>query len=466
MNELSAKRWALALTSFAAFIVVLDSQVMTVALASIRAELHASIEALQWTVNAYTLTFAVLLLAGSALGERFGRRRIFAGGIALFIAASAACALAPDTLALIVARAIQGVGAALIMPMTIALLGLAYPPAERGKAIGLFTAFTGLALICGPVLGGAITQGLTWHAIFWLNVPLGLIAIPLILARINESSAPAGPFDLAGLALATAGAFGIVWGLIRAGGVGWSDPSALAALIAGIALLIAFVVWEGRARAPMIPLRLFASAAFSAGNATSFLFNAAMYGTLFFLPQFLQTAQHDDPLTAGARVLPWTATLFVFAPISGALVDRVGERVLIIAGLTVQGCGTAWLAAVAMPGTPYPELLGPLILAGAGVSLAMPATQRAILNSVARSDVGKASGVFTMTRYLGGIFGVAVCAAAFNAHGGFTSPQAFGAGFVPAMWVAAAFSFAGAAAGTLIPSPAVVAQQALTMDTR
>ena len=309
---------------------------MTVALATIRADLQASFEALQWTLNAYTLTFSVLLLTGAALGDRFGRRRIFVAGIALFTAASAACALAPDVTTLILARTIQGVGGAMILPLSMTLLSMVFPPAERGRAIGFFTSFVGLALICGPLLGGAITQCISWHAIFWINVPLGLIVIPLILARIDESNAASAGFDLGGLVLATAGAFGLVWGLIRAGTYGWADAAVVTALGGGVIFAIAFVAWEDRATDPMIPLRLFSSRAFAVGNATNVLFNAAVYGMLFFVPQFLQTAQHESPFGVGLRLLPWTATLFVFGPLAGALVDRFGERTLIITGIELQ----------------------------------------------------------------------------------------------------------------------------------
>jgi EmrB/QacA subfamily drug resistance transporter len=444
MSEAAKKRWALGLTSLGAFLVIMDSQVMTVALTTIRNDLHASYEALQWTLNAYTLTFAVLLLTGAALGDRFGRRRVFVGGIALFVAASAACALAPNVPALIVARTIQGVGGALMLPLTITLLSMAYPPAERGRAMGLFNAFCGLALICGPLLGGAITQGISWHAIFWINVPLGLIAIPLILRYIEESRTAATRFDLGGLVLASCGAFGLVFGMVRAGTTSWSDPAVLAALVAGCAFAIAFVAWEGRAREPMIPLRLFNARAFALGNLTSMFFNAAVYGSLFFLPQFLQTAQHVSPFGAGLRLLPWMATLFVFSPLTGALVDRFGERRLIVAGLFCQAAGTAWLAAHTTADVPYIVFIAPLVVVGAGVSLAMPSTQRMIMNAVARPDVGKASGTFAMARYLGGIFGIAVLVTVFDRTGGLASPAAFTAGFVPAMWAASAFALAGA----------------------
>ena len=431
MPEAAKKRWALALTSLGAFLVILDSQVMTVALTTIRTDLHATYEALQWTLNAYTLTFAVLLLTGAALGDRFGRRRVYVGGIALFIVASAACALAPNVPALIAARVIQGVGGALMLPLTITLLSMAYPPAERGRAMGLFNAFCGLALICGPLLGGAITQGISWHAIFWINVPLGLVAIPLILRYIEESSTAGTHFDLGGLVLASCGAFGLVFGMVRAGTTSWNDP----------------VVWAAFA----------GGCAFALGNLTSMLFNAAVYGSLFFLPQFLQTVQHANPFGAGLRLLPWMATLFVFSPFSGALVDRIGERRLIVAGLVCQAAGTAWLAAHTTASLPYIAFIAPLVVVGAGVSLVMPATQRMIMNAVARPDVGKASGTFAMARYLGGILGIAALVTVFDRTGGLASPAEFTAGFVAALWAAATFALVGAvtALAATVDTPSV-----------
>lgn len=462
MREASAKRWVLALTSVASFIVVLDSQVLNVALATIRTDLHASIEQLQWTVNAYTLSMAVLLLTGAALGDRFGRRRTFVLGIALFIAASAACALAQSVGWLIAARVVQGAAAAAIMPLAIALLTVAFPPDERGKALGIFTGLTGLAVFSGPVLGGAVTQGLSWHAIFWINVPLGLIAIPLVLSRITESARPGTAFDLAGLGLVSGGVFGLVWGLVRANADGWANAGVIASLTAGALLVIAFVAWEGRAREPMVPLRLFESRAFVAGNLASFLYNAALYGTLFFLPQFFQTAQANDALGAGLRILPWTATLFVVAPLAGSVVNRIGERRLIVVGLLLQAAGIAWLAAIAAPSVAYAQLVAPLIVAGAGVSMAMPATQRAVLNAVAPADVGKASGTYSMLRFLGAIFGVALAVTAFGHAGALTSPQTFSAGFAAATGGAAILSLLGAVAGmwtsNAVGSAAVVAR--------
>ena len=455
-REYTAKKWVLVLTSAASFMVALDALVVTTALSTIRADLGASIETLEWIVNAYNLTFAILLLTGAALGDRFGRRRVFAAGLALFVVASAACALSASAAALIAARAAQGIGAALVMPLAMALLGAAFPREQRGKALGILSGITGIALIAGPVAGGAIATGFDWRWIFWINLPIGLVILPLIRARIAESRGPDTALDAGGLILATGAALAAVWGLMRAAGGGWS-AQALGASAIGILLTVAFVAFERRARAPMIPMRLFSLRGFAAGNAAGFTLYASMYGVVFFLPQFL-AAQGNDALGAGLRLLPWTATLFVFAPIGGALVNRAGERALIVAGLTLQAIGFAWAAVVVTPELAYGWLVPPLILAGAGVSMAMPAAQNAVLGAVAPAEIGKAAGTFNMLRYLGGAFGIAVLAAAFSANGGFGSAAAFSAGFAWSIAIAAALSLMGALAGLCLPSRKPVAQ--------
>jgi EmrB/QacA subfamily drug resistance transporter len=456
-SETANKGWVLALTSIASFMVALDALVVTTALSTIRVDLGASVEALEWTVNAYNLSFAVLLLTGAALGDRLGRRRMFAAGLTLFVVASAACALAGNIGALIAARAVQGAGAALVMPLAMALLSAAFPLEERAKALGIFGAVTGLALIAGPVAGGAIAGGFAWQWIFWINLPVGLIVIPLILRHIRESAGTGNSLDIIGLALVTAAAMGVVWGLMRANGVGWSSIEVVSALVVGIVFALAFVRWELRAREPMVPMHFFRSRVFSSAIVASFLFYAAMYGTLFFLPQFLQVAQGYGAFGAGLRLLPWTATLFVFAPIGGNLVNRLGERPLVVAGLGLQAAGLAWIALIATPGLAYINLVAPLILSGAGVSMAMPAAQNAVMGAVALNEIGKASGTFNMARFLGGVFGVAVQVAVFSAIGGFGSPQAFSAGFVPAVSVAAAMSLMAAIAGLWLPGRRVLA---------
>jgi EmrB/QacA subfamily drug resistance transporter len=403
-------------------------------------------------MNAYNLSFAVLLLTGAALGDRFGRRRLFGAGLGLFVAASAACALAGSAGWLVAARAVQGVGAALVMALAMALLSAAFPREVRGKALGIFSGLTGLALIAGPVVGGAVAEGIAWQWIFWINLPLGLIAMPLVHRRIPESFGPGTALDMLGVALVTGAALGVVWGLVRGNGAGWTSLEVVVALAAGCLLALAFVAWELRAGAPMVPMRFFGTRAFASGIAASFLFYASLYGTVFFLPQFLQTAQSHGPLGAGLRLLPWTATLFVTAPLAGALVNRIGERPLVVVGLLLQAVGMAWIALIAAPDLAYAKLVVPLIVAGAGVSMAMPAAQNAVLSSVTATELGKASGIFNMCRFLGGVSGITIVVAVFAGTGSFGSAQAFSAGFAPAIGVSAALSLRVAAAGMWQPS--------------
>jgi EmrB/QacA subfamily drug resistance transporter len=447
ISEKATKTWALALASAASFMVALDALVVTTALSTIRVDLNASIKALEWTVNAYNLSFGVLLLTGAALGDRFGRRRMFATGIALFVAASAACALSTSVDWLIAARAAQGVGAALVMPLAMAILSAAFPREERGKALGIFSGVTGLALIAGPVLGGVIAEGFAWQWIFWINVPIGVVVIPLVLGRIQESLGTDSRIDIFGLLLATGAALTAAWGLTRGNSIGWSSPEVVLSFAAALLLASAFVIWELRVREPMVPMRLFRSRVFSSAIAASFLFYAAMYGVLFFVAQFLQTAQGFGPLGTGLRLVPWTATLFVFAPIAGRLVNRVGERPLVVVGLLLQAIGFAWMALIAAPDLAYIKLIVPMIVAGAGVSMAMPAAQNAVLGAVAVNEIGKASGTFNMLRFLGGVFGIAILVAVFAVTGSVGSPQAFSDGFVRAIGVAAVLSLLAAIAG-------------------
>jgi EmrB/QacA subfamily drug resistance transporter len=454
----------------ASLMIALDSLVVTTALPTIRADLGASIEQLEWTVNAYILSFAVLLMTGAALGDRFGRRRVFSAGLAVFVAASVACALAPAVGWLIAARVVQGAGAALVMPLAMAQLSTAFPPAQRGKALGIFSSVTGLAVLGGPVVGGAVAEGLAWEWIFWLNVPIGLIAIPLVRARMAESFGPGGALDVRGVLLVTGGAVGIVWGLVRGNAAGWGSLEVIGALVAGTVLTAAFLVWERRAHAPMLPLRFFRSRAFSSANAAGFMLYGSLYGAVFFVTQFLQIALGYGPLEAGLAQLPWTATLFVVAPIAGNLVNRLGERPLIAGGLLLQAAGMAWIGLIAEPDVAYIELVAPMVVAGCGVSMAMPAAQAAVMGSVAPPEIGKASGAFNTLRFLGGAFGIAILVAVFAGAGGYGSAQAFSDGFAPALVVAAGLSLAGAIAGTALVTRGAAlpagAQSALTSEGR
>lgn len=445
------QRWVLALTSIASLMVALDQLVVATALSTIRQDLDASIEALEWTVNAYSLSFAVLLMTATALGDRWGRRRMFAVGFGLFAVASAACALAPGIGWLIAARAVQGAGGAFVMPLAMALLSAAFPAERRGRALGIFSGLTGLAVLGGPVVGGAITEGIAWQWIFWINIPIAVLTIPLIFARMAESFGAGTAIDLPGVVLVTGGALGLVWGVVRGNTAGWTSAEVVGTLAGGALLAIAFVAWQRRAREPMLPPRLFRSRAFSASNAASFFLFASLFSVLFFITQFLQFSLGYGPLDAGLRLLPWTATLFVTAPIAGAVVDRVGERPLIVAGLFLQAFGMAWIALIADPAMAYPGLIAPLVIAGCGVSIAMPAAQNAAISHVPPGEMGKASGAFNTLRQLGGVAGVAVLVAVFAAAGSYASAASFSDGFGPAVGVAAAFSLAGAAAGLAVP---------------
>ncbi len=453
------QRWVLTLTSMASLMVMLDTMVVTTALSTIRLHLGASIDQLEWTVNAYTLSFAVLLMTAAALGDRFGRRRLLVIGLGVFTAASAACALAPGIGWLIAARAVQGAGSAMTMPHAMALLSAAFPPQRRARALGLFSSVTGLATLGGPMVGGAVTQGLAWQWIFWLNVPIGLLLIPLVRNRTDESFGTGTSLDLRGLALVTGGALGLVWGLVRGNAAGWGSPEVLVSLTAGAVLAMAFVAWELRAREPMLPMRFFRSPAFSSGNAASFLLYGSVFGAAFFFAQFLQTTLHYGPLGAGLRLAPWTVTLFVIAPIAGAWVNRIGERPLIVCGLLMQAVGFGWIALIARPGLPYPALIAPLVVAGGGVSMAMPAAQNSVIGSVPRSAIGKAAGAFNTLRQLGGTFGIAILAAVFAGTGGYASAQAFSDGFAAATGVAAGLTLVAAVAGSWTPGRHTVREE-------
>lgn len=462
MSPRSAQRWVLTVTGVASFMVALDALVVSTALTTIRTELGASISQLEWTVNAYVLSFAVLMMTAAALGDRLGRRRLLTAGLGLFAAASAGCALAPGIDWLIAGRALQGAGAALVIPLALALLGAAFPPERRGWAMGVFSGVTGLAVLSGPLLGGAVVQGISWPWIFWLNVPIALLLIPLARTRLQESLGPTTAVDLPGLALVTGAAFGIVWGLIRGGSAGWSSVEVVSALALGALLTVAFVGWERRAGQPMLPMELFRSRGFSAGNTAVFFWWASGLGALFLMAQFLQTALGQGPLEAGLALMPWGAMTFIAPQLAGRLIGRLGERPLVTGGLVLQAGCMAWIALLAAPDLAYPLLVAPLILSGTGIAVAIPAIQSAIIGAVAPRHVGKASGTLSTLRQLGGVFGVAVVAAVFAGAGGYASGQAFSDGFSPAIGAAGALALVGAFAGLALPSRRAPADVAAT----
>lgn len=461
-SEKATRTWILVLMSIAAFMVALDALVVSTALSTIRLHLGATIEELEWTVNAYILSLAVLMLTGAALGDRFGRRRLFVSGLGLFIVASAACGLAPNIDALIAARAIQGCGAALIMPLATTQLSVAFSPELRARALGIFSGVAGLAVLAGPVVGGALTGGFAWQWIFWLNVPIGLLVIPLALLRVPESFGPRARLDIGGLLLAMGAILGLVWGLVRGNQAGWGSLEVITAIVVGLLLTVIFIIWEKRTPTPMLSLNLFRSRAFSAGNMSGIWYFASLYGATFFMAQFLQTVMGYGPLDAGTHLLPWTIGLFVSAPLAGLLINRLGERTLMIGALLAQAIAFTWIALIARPGMAYPELIAPLIFAGFA-SANIPAVQSIVIRSVAPSEIGKASGAFNMLRQLGAAFGVALLVAVFAGFGSFHSVQTFNHGFTAAISASAALSLLGVIAAITLPGrPSVASELAKT----
>jgi EmrB/QacA subfamily drug resistance transporter len=438
--------WTFAITSLALFMATLDNLVVTTAIPVIRHDLHAGISGLEWTVNAYTLTFAVLLLTGAALGDRFGRRRVFAIGVSIFTLGSAAAALAPSIGALDAARAVQGLGGAILMPLTLTILSAAVPAERRGLALGAWGGISGLAVAFGPLVGGAVVSGISWHWIFWLNVPLGVALVPLALSRLDETYGSTTKLDLPGLALSGAGLFGIVWGLVRGNSLGWSSPEIVGALAAGALLVGAFVAWELRTATPMLPMRFFRNRTFALANLASLLMFFGMFGSIFLLAQFFQTVQGYSPLASGLRILPWTAMPMIVAPIAGALSDRIGGHVLMGIGLTLQAAGLAWISLVTSPGMPYSDVVVPFVLSGAGMALFFAPVANVVLSSVRPEEEGQASGANNAIRELGGVFGVAVLASVFAHAGGYRTGETFAHGLTTSLYVGAAVVALGALA--------------------
>ncbi|MEU4351417.1 MFS transporter [Streptomyces sp. NPDC023838] len=447
--------WALVITSIAGFMAALDNLVVTTALPSIREDLGGALDDLEWTVSAYTLTFAVLLMFGAALGDRFGRRKLFLIGLTIFTGASAAAALAPGIDGLVAARAVQGVGAAIMMPLTLTLLTAAVPAAKRGLAYGIWGAVNGLAVASGPLIGGALTEHFSWQWIFWLNVPLGVAVLPLARLRLAESYGSGARLDIRGTVLASLGLFGIVYSLIRGNVDGWNSPTVLAGLVLGTALLGAFV-WHGSvSEAPVLPMRLFRSRAFAAINLSSLLMFVGMFGSIFLLSQFLQGVLGYSPTEAGLRMLPWTAMPLLVAPVAGILSDRIGGRPVVTVGLALQAIGLAWFALIVTPDVSYGTQLPALVVSGVGMALYFAPAANLVMSSVRPSEQGIASGANNALREVGGALGVAVLAAVFSASGGYGSASAFVDGLRPALWVGAGVVALAAVSAVCLPRASV-----------
>jgi EmrB/QacA subfamily drug resistance transporter len=444
--------WTLALVSIALFMVTLDNLVVGVALPSIREDLGGGLESLEWTVNAYTLAYAVLLMPAAALGDRFGRKRMFIVGLSLFTLSSLAAALAPDINFLVFARAMQGFGAAIVTPLTLTLLAEAFPGDKRGLALGIWSGVSGLGVASGPVVGGAVIDGAgSWQWIFGINIPIGIIVIGLAALKLRESRGEERSLDIPGIVLAGLGLLGTTYAIVLGEADGWGTVGILVPLIGGILLLIGFVLWELRAPEPMLPMRFFKSRGFTSTNIVSFAMFFGVFGSIFYLSQFFQTGQGYSPLESGIRTLPWTAMPIVVAPIAGILSDRIGARPLLSLGLALQAVAIYWLAQISTPTVPYVDLLPAFIICGIGMSLVFAPAANAVLASVRQSESGQASGATNAIREVGGVMGVSLLGVLFASHGSYDSPQAYTDGVVAALPLGAAVLAIGAIAGLFVP---------------
>ncbi|GAB3934407.1 MFS transporter [Kribbella albertanoniae] len=441
----------LAAVGIPTFMVTLDNLVVTNALPVIKTELGASLSDLQWFINAYTLAFAALLLTAAALGDRIGRRRMFVAGIALFTLASAACAFATEPWMLIAARGIQGVGGAAVMPLALTLLAGAVSDKQRSAAIGIWGGISGLGVALGPVVGGAVVEGLNWQWIFWLNVPVGVLAVVLVARVLPESLGAKQRLDLLGLLLASVGVLSVVWGVVNGADDGWTSGGVLGALIAGVLLLVVFVAWERRTLAPMLPMRLYKVRSFGVVNAVSFTFSLGAFGSVFLLAQFFQVVQGYSPLESGVRTMPWTMAPMVVAPIAGLIVDRVGPRVLIGSGQALLAVGLGWMAAVTSADVTYGAYVVPFVLAGIGMGLTFAPSASVVMSGMAEVDRGVASGTNATIREIGVAMGVAVLASVFASAGSYETPDRYVDGLVPAVWTGAAVVAVGAVVSLLLP---------------
>jgi EmrB/QacA subfamily drug resistance transporter len=444
--------WVVGLTSTAYFMVVLDALVVITALPRMQRDLHVGLSSLQWTVNAYGIAFAAGIITAAALGDRFGRRRTFICGLTLFTLASAACALAPTAGELIAARTVQGLGGAVVLPLSLTILTTAFPPEKRGMIIGVYGGLAGLAVALGPVVGGIVTEGIDWHWIFWLNVPIGVVAALLGLRLLPESHGAAERLDLVGVGLVTVGVVAIVWALTRANDIGWSSTEIVSTFAGGAVLVAAFLVWEKRVSEPMVPLRLFAVREFAVGNLTTYLMSGATFAAAFFVTQEFQFARGYSPLGTGLRLLPFFATPMFISPLAGALSDRIGRRPIMVVGLTLQAIGFIWVAARGSLATSWIELSVALLVAGIGISMALPTVPTAVLSAVSPEEMGKASGINFMAQRFGAVFAIAIASAIFSTYGHLGTPATVTAGFKPALWACAIFALLAAVSALGITS--------------
>jgi EmrB/QacA subfamily drug resistance transporter len=456
ISDENRKWWTLGAMCFALFMIMLDNTVVNVALPSIQRDLGASISGLEWTVNGYTLSFAVLLATGGRLGDIFGRRRMFLAGVVIFALSSATAGLAEEEWMLVASRVVQGAGAALMMPATLSIITDAFPARERGRAIGTWAGVSALALAVGPVVGGFLTEQVSWRAIFYLNLPVaaGAVVAALFAVRESRDETVERVVDYPGVITLTAALTSLVLALIEGNSWGWGS-SRIVALIAGaVVLLGVFVAIELRVRVPMVQFSFFASRNFVGATLVAFVVSFAMLGMFFFLALYMQDVLGFSPLEAGVRFLPTTVMIVVIAPIAGRLTDRIGPRWLITTGLSLVALALFGLTRIG-PETTYADIMPGFIVMGAGIAMTMSPMSTAAMNAVEEAKAGIASGLLSMMRMVGGSFGVAATGALFQAKTHGLDPASFGANpeagreaFVNAlassMWLSAGVALGGA----------------------
>ncbi|MCG7416314.1 DHA2 family efflux MFS transporter permease subunit [Microbacterium sp. ACRRU] len=455
MNRIIRSRpfaWVVVAASLPMFMATLDNLVMTNALPVLHAELGASIEQLQWFVNAYTLVFASLILVASALGDRFGRRTVFVAGIVLFGVGSALAALSTDPAQLIAARAVQGLGAAGVMPLSLALISGAVPPHRRPLAIGIWGGISGLGVAVGPLVGGAVMEGWNWQAIFWLNVPVAIVALPLALWALPNTFGDRARLDVLGALLAGVGVLALVHAIVRGNDDGWGSASVVLELVAGGLLVIAFLGWQVRTSAPLVPLRLFRDRSFSVTNVVGFAFSFGTFGAVFLLIQFLQVVQGSSPLEAAVQTTPWTLAPMIVAPLAGIIAPRVGTRPLLVVGLLLQSIALGWIAATMSVDIDYAALVAPFVFAGVGMGLVFAPSATALLATLGVIDHAKASGVNSTVREIGLALGTAVMTAIFVGAGGELVPDLYVDAARPAILVGSAVLLVAAGLALLLPA--------------